>query len=821
MAADDHTRTHGGDRNPGHVPTAALKSCVVRLSFGQKSTLAVALLAVALIASSGGAAARAADPAPIAWSATGDPFSLSFSIAGVPVVAEASRVNGQNARLGYALANGSFHSVTYLLGSTAIADGTAYRLATDEPGRTATVEVVRTDTGARVSFTLNPSSDVVKTFEAFAATADEHFMGGGERPYPLDLRTRSLAIKASYDCHNTMPAPFYLSSAGYGLSLRTAAVASFAFPGALLQSQCGGGSEPSCPLTAALQIVQVCAKTSALSYDVFSGTPEQIVSAYSATVGRPQMPPTGQFELIKWRDVYTGAAQVLEDATKLHALGIPIGWVQLDNPWETRACYGSLTFDKTQFPDPVGMIAQLHKENVRLMLWISPLVRKEYCPPTTLYASSALFGSGPSAWTIDLTDPTALATYESRLTALIALGVDGFKADRGEEIDLEGASLAGGPGVSLGNLYPLQYAQTIADVIRKAGKKATFTTIFRAGAPGSSATVPGFWAGDQVGSFGGLAEAIHDGLSAGVAGYSTWGSDTGGYGSACESAELFARWAQFSAVSPVFEVGGAGPNATFWDWGEPTVSLFRAAAVLHYELFPYLYDLTVHAHVTGVPVLRPLALEYPNDPTAWQQDLEALVGSNLLAAPVTIAAAAGGVAQQTVYLPQGRWVDLNTGVTMTGGTTPFVRPTPLNQLPLYLRSGTAIPFAARDPQIWPTPWPVDALQMPGRGGWMYAPAQGSFATKSTSYGTFAATVRAKTVTLKLAGAPQQTQVLLPGVNPAAIRIDGQLVRAKTLRALRSATTGWGSTSTPFPSIVLKLAPRGGKATVQLLLRNTP
>lgn len=724
---------------------------------------------------------------------------------------------GPNARLGYRLTDGSPHAVTSLLDSKQIPDGTEYRVATDESGRTALVDVTHTSTGARVSFTLVPATGVKSTSESFAASGIEHYLGGGEQPRPLDLRGRSFAIKASYSCQHTMPAPFYLSSAGYGISLRTTAIASIAFPGASLADACDGGVEPTCPLTPGLTVVQLCAKTSGLSYDVFDGSPEQVVSAYTATVGRPLLPPQDQFELIKWRDVVTGAAQVLEDADKLHALGIPIGWVELDNPWESRACYGSMTFDAGQFPDPAGMIADLHKRSVKLMIWISPLVRKEYCPPSTIYAQSALFESGGSAYTIDLTDQTALSTFESRLQSLVAMGIDGFKGDRGDEIDLEGATLAGGSGVTIHNLYPLLYARAVADVIRASGKQGTFATMFRSGAPGSPGAVPGFWGGDQEGTFAGLQSAIHDGLSAGIAGYSTWGSDTGGYGSDGLTSEVFVRWAQFSAISPVFEVGGVGGNATFWNYGEPTISMFRAAAVLHYELFPYVYELARNANATGVPVLRPLALEYPHDAQAWQQDLEVLVGHNLLAVPVTTAAPA--VPQ--VYLPAGRWVDLATGAHLTGGGDPFRRPTPLGELPLYLRSGSAIPFAARDPQIWPTQWPVDALQMPGRGGWMYTPAQGSFATTSTLFGTFAATVHAKTVRLTLTGAPKQSDIILPGVNPASIRIDGKLVRAKTMGALRTAATGWGQAATPFPGIVLKLAPRNGKTTVQLALRNTP
>jgi alpha-D-xyloside xylohydrolase len=335
--------------------------------------------------------------------------------------------------------------------------------------------------------------------------------------------------------------------------------------------------------------------------------------------------------------------------------------------------------------------------------------------------------------------------------------------------------------------------------------------------------VPGFWAGDQAGTFTGLQQAIHDGLSAGVAGYPTWGSDTGGYG-ATASAEVLVRWAQFSAVSPIFEVGGIGENGTFWNYGTPTVNAFRNAAVLHYELFPYLYELSRAAHATGVPILRPLALEYPADATAWTQDLELLVGHDLLAAPVTSAAPAGahGTVQAPVYLPSGSWVDLATGAVDPGGTS-FDRQTPLSELPLFLRAGAAIPFAGRAPLLWAKAWPTNALQLPGRGGWLYAPAQGKTTAQTPEFGNLTAETSGRKVSIGIRRAPRQTQVFLTTTQiPTLVRVGGRAVRrARTVAALRSAAEGWAVVRRPFPAVVLKLAPRGGVESVDLLLRQAP
>jgi len=751
----------------------------------------------------------------VSWTAAKDPFRLTFLVHGRPRVSEALPAAGTvGGRLGYRLQDGSFHALGAVLGTSSAGRGTAYRVATDEPGRTALVTVTPTATGAAVRLSLQPATGVAETTEAFAGAVGEHFLGGGERQTAQDLTGQSLPIKVSNACSTTMPAPFFVSSRGYGVALRSSAIASLAFPGANLSDLCyEAGPEPPCRLAPGLDEAQVCAKSAVLSYDLFVGTPEQVVSDYVSSVGRPQLPPPSQFELIKWRDVVSGPAQLYQDVDELHALGVPIGWELLDNPWEPNGCFGEMTFDPA-FGDPRALIQSIHARGVKFMLWISPAVRDDGCPPSTLYPAGALLGSGGSSQAIDLTDPAARATFESSLEHLIALGVDGFKGDRGDEIDLESLQLAGGPGVDLQNRYPLLFEQAVADAIRTAGATGRFATLFRAGSPGSAAVIPGFWGGDKPGSFRGLREAINAGLSAGIVGYAIWGSDTGGY-LPTESAEVFVRWAQFSAVCPIFDVGGMGENATFWDYGSPTVGFFRDAAVLHYELFPYLYALARAAHETGVPILRPLALEYPGDPAAWQQNYEVLAGDDLLAAPVVQPAPT----PTPIHLPRGSWVDLTTGARIAGPVT-FTKNVPLSELPLYLRAGAVIPFAARSPAIWSKPWPVNALRMAGRGGWVYAPAAGTESASTPDFGSFWATTRGRTVDIVLRGAPRETQLLIVGTKmPAALHVDGKSVPASTtIDALQQRASGWAHTTTPFPGVVVKLAPRAGAATVELTFR---
>jgi alpha-D-xyloside xylohydrolase len=156
----------------------------------------------------------------------------------------------------------------------------------------------------------------------------------------------------------------------------------------------------------------------------------------------------------------------------------------------------------------------------------------------------------------------------------------------------------------------------------------------------------------------------------------------------------------------VLEVGGTGPNATPWQLGPEAMSALRRSADLHYALVP-LFDELVRQ---GRLVLRPLAYGFPHDEASWKADYEFLVGPDLLAAPVI-----GPGTGPQVYLPPGRWVDLHTGATVRGGRV-FMRPTPLDELPLYARDGAVVPFnlrTATNPL-----WALGELSHPGRAGFL-------------------------------------------------------------------------------------------------------
>ncbi|HXH96107.1 MAG TPA: TIM-barrel domain-containing protein [Gaiellaceae bacterium] len=687
---------------------------------------------------SGGARAEAG----IALRVQRAPFRLTLVSEGRTLARESARPT----RLRYQLlSTGQQFTLTRVL---SVRNG-AYRVGTNEPGRTATVRIKRTRHGFRVVVRIEPGTDVQQVYDSFETNPGDHFLGGGERGGHVDLRGQLLPTYASNRC-SYAPVPFFASSAGWGLRLVGENVSALAFPGAPAGSGCELESRPSCGFPALSERVDVCMRGSLLVEDLFAGSLAGILADYQAETGPPRKPPPSELAAIKWRGrtEFTSPADVFEDIDRFRAAGIPIGWVLLDDVWQT--CMGTLRFDSGRFPDPAALVREVHGLGVRFMLWVSP---KSVCGTVP---SSDLLGP-PTDSVLDLTKPPVVAAFQDQLRQLVALGIDGVKADRGDEVDLEPI------GESLQNDYPLLYARAVMDVL-PGGSVA----IFRTATAGSQRVIPGLWAGDQTGDFGGLRQAILFGETAAMSGFPTWGSDIGGYNSQFLTPDVFARWAQLGSVSPIFEVGGAGPNSRPWTLGSTAVAALRRAAILHYELFPYLYGLVGR----GLPVLRPLGYAFPDDPGSWEHELEFLVGPDLLAAPVVETGTT-----PSVYLPPGTWIDLYRGRTVSGGTT-FRRSTPLTQFPLYLRARAVVPFNLRTPDSW---WGTDELEHPGRAGFL----AGNGAV------------------LDLRHQPPGVQVFVPSPRrPRAVTLAGKRV-------------AWSWSPGPLPGVVIRLHGPTVRGKVQL------
>jgi alpha-D-xyloside xylohydrolase len=743
------------------------------------------------------------------WSVSKQPFALSFTAHGKPLTSETTVGGAPGRRLGYVTTGGTSHAVTNLVSSAKVPNGTRYVAATDEGSRRATVTVTRRTNGRGldVRYTLSPATGIASVSESFAASPAEHFLGGGEDGDFVDLRNHIAPQRTSYTCGSEFPMPYFASSAGYGIFARALSVGQIAFPGTEGVRTCDGVT-PNCPVTPTTDRVELCFKETSLRYEVYAGTPTQVMRAFSADAGRAPRAPVEQFGAQKWRGVWDeNRESFLEaDAAKYRKLGIPLTWMHINDPWEVDRCWGTHTFDAKRFPNPGTLVRQLKAQGLHTMIWISPLVRPAAGCPATPYKH--LLGDLPAPM-IDLTDPDEAKTFERQLEKVFALGIDGIKGDRGDEFDLEQSKLVRGVGTTVQNRYPVIYAKAVTDALRTA-THGRFSTIFRAGAVGSQTLLPGIDVGDEPGTYGGLVTALRAGLTASVSGVPVWGSDIGGYANATPdlTAELFTRWAQFAAVTPIFEVGGLGVSAHFWDFGKPTTDAFRAASILHYELVPMFLDLSRAASAGGLPITRPLGFTYPADEAGWSSELEFTVGRSLLAAPVT-----GPGTTPRVYLPSGPWVDLYSGQVYAGGQA-LTRTTPLAEMPLYLHGGSAIPFNLRDPDIWAKHWGLSDLVRSDRAGWLIAPGNGT--ATSTTAGSLKFATKGAAVTIDVSRAPRDVQLLVLGSStPRSIVINGRSYGRSTGGALKHAAAGWTLRGQPFGGAVVKVATTKGAAHVQL------
>ena len=724
------------------------------------------------------------------WTATSSPFKLAFT-RGATTVAEADGIE-------YASADGADHSLGELEGSAPVRGGTSYRLAAGD-GHTATV-VVRSDSlGLHVAVTITPAAGIAQLTDTFATLPTEHFLGAGEQGSRVDLRGSSAAVKVSYGC-DELAVPFFLSSRGYGIDVESSRVGAIGFPGSSTQACADPGDAP-CELSPGGERLQLCLKGNSLDYQVFFGSPQQVVRDHAAVVGKPRLPPSSELGLIKWRDV--GNAQTaVTDVKKFHALGIPIGWELIDDPWEDDDCIGRLQFGPPRFPNGANTVRALHALGVDVMLWISPLVQGgQACLPLP-YASGALLGPPTQDRTIDLRIPSARAELVAKLEKLFSLGIDGFKVDRGDDVDLEK------DGATLSNDYPVLFQRAIVAAARAAGHDS-FAEMVRAASSASPSLVAGVWAGDQDASWQGLATAVGDAQGAGVSGFPIWGSDVGGYASAKLFDELFVRWAQFGALSPIMEVGGQGLNATPWVFAASTVDLFRDAVLLHYALAPYLLTLERQSAATGDPILRALGYEYPQESGAWANPGELLVGNDLLAEPVDIGGfgtmAAPNPQKIGVFLPAGTWYDLYSGGAPVTGPTTILRLTTLADFPLYAKAGAIVPLDLRIPGVWSVPWSTNAISTAGRAGWLYAPGSQTAKLDLAGRGDLVASTEGNRVTLRLASELPQTQIFIPAT-VLSVDVGGKRLAESAVPSLSRVGAGWSPVSTPFPGTVVKLGP---------------
>jgi alpha-D-xyloside xylohydrolase len=490
--------------------------------------------------------------------------------------------------------------------------------------------------------------------------------------------------------------PFYLTNRGYGVLVNHAGRVSFEV-----------GSE-------AVERVQFSVPGESLEYYVILGpTPAEVLERYTALVGRPAALPAWSYGL--W--LSTSFTTQYDEQTVNHFLDamterkLPLSVFHFDCFWMREFNWCDFEWDPRSFPDPEGMLQRLHSEQgVHVCVWINPYIGQR----SPLFDEAAERGyllRRPSGevwqwdkWQagmglVDFTNPEATAWYQDKLRHLVRQGVDCFKTDFGERIPTDVVYHDGSDPEQMHNWYTQLYNQAVHDVLTAEHGDGEAVLFARSATVGGQ-RLPVHWGGDSTSTYESMAESLRGGLSLSLSGFGFWSHDIGGF-EGTPDAGVFKRWTAFGLLSSHSRLHGSDSYRVPWTFDtdaatgavdegpESAVAVTRRFVELKLSLMPYLYRCGLEATERGIPMMRPMIVEFPDDPGAAYLDRQYMLGPDLLVAPVF--AADGEV---DVYLPPGVWTDWWSGARVDGGGWRRERHG-FDTLPLYVRAGAVLPIGAR------------------------------------------------------------------------------------------------------------------------------
>jgi len=496
--------------------------------------------------------------------------------------------------------------------------------------------------------------------EELGLSVGELVYGLGERFGPLVKNGQSVEIwnadggTASEQAYKNVP--FYMTNKGYGVFINDPGKVSLEL-----------GSEKTCR-------VQFCVSGEVLEYFIIYGPdPKTILERYTALTGRPAMPPEWSFGLWLSTSFTTSYDEktVMSFIEGMEERKIPLSVFHFDCFWMRGFNWCDFAWDKETFPDPAGMLSRIKAKGIKICVWINPYIAQR----------SPLFEEGKQGgyllkrkdggvyqadfWQagiafVDFTNPAAVKWYNGHLERLLDMGVDCFKTDFGERIPEDAVYFDGGDPERHHNFYSYLYNKEVFELLERKRGKGEAVLFARAGTTGGQ-RFPLHWGGDCESTFEAMAETLRGGLSLGLSGFGFWSHDIGGF-EGTPNAALFKRWLAFGLLSSHSRLHGSTSYRVPWSVDEESAEVCRFFAELKGKILPYILKSSKEAQEKGLPVLRAMFLEFPDDPACLYLDRQYMLGPDLLVAPVFSA-------DDTVsyYLPEGEWKQLLTGETIKGG----------------------------------------------------------------------------------------------------------------------------------------------------------
>jgi len=442
-------------------------------------------------------------------------------------------------------------------------------------------------------------------------------------------------------------------------------------------------------------------------YFLYGPELDQVIAGYRELTGAAPMFGKWAYGFWQCKNRYKSQSELLAVAQKYRELKIPIDNVVQDWFWWNRK--GEHVFN-SNYPDPKGMIEQLHRENFHLMISVWPFFE----PGSTAYDTMDKNG-----WFVDKTvvakppyHQNAMAVYDASNPdarkyywqlmndGLFKLGIDAWWLDttepetegREENIQLN-HKLAIGSGNRYVNLFPLMTTTAVYEGQRAATDKKRVFILTRSAFAGSQRNAATAWSGDINSDWITFRRQIPAGLNFELSGLPYWTTDIGGFvsGNPDDPAyrELFVRWFEFGTFSPVFRVHGTRTNDQneLWSYGPEMQKILVSYDRLRYRLMPYIYSMAWRVTNESYTPMRALAMDFRADPQALNVGDEFMFGPALLVSPVT----EPGADTRRMYLPKASWYDFWIGQKTGGGRT-ITTAAPLDRIPLFVRAGSIIPL---------------------------------------------------------------------------------------------------------------------------------
>ena len=518
-------------------------------------------------------------------------------------------------------------------------------------------------------------------------------MGQYQQPY-LNLKGTDLEL-----AHRNSQAsvPFMISSLGYGLLWNNPAVGRAVFGKNVTSFE--------------------AFSTQALDYWIVAGdTPAELIEAYGSVAGTvPMMPEYGLgFWQCKLR--YQTQEELLHVAREYKRQGLPIDVIVIDFfHWPHQ---GDWKFDPAYWPDPKAMIEELKSMGIQLMVSIWPTVETDSENYEEMLENGYLircdrgvdasFTFFANTLPFDATNPEARGYVWAKVKEhYYDAGVRLFWLDEAEPeyniYDFDNYRYYSGTCLQTGNIYPSCYSQAFYDGMKAAGQ-TNIVNLVRCAWAGSQKYGALVWSGDIPSTFGSMKNQLAAGLNMGIAGIPWWTTDIGGfYGgdpTNPEFQELFIRWFQWGAFCPVMRLHGdreprqpqygttggyfcaSGADNEVWSYGPEAFEICKKYLRLREEMRDYTRKLMEEAHTKGLPLMRAMFVEFPDDPVCWELEEQYMYGDKYLVAPILNL----GPRARKVYLPSGCDWRLSDGSQQifSGGQWTEVR-APLDTMPVFER----------------------------------------------------------------------------------------------------------------------------------------